>query len=102
MPMRVKLLCLLLVVMLMNLTVTFAQEVTPAAEATTASETADTAAPSDDTAAETTSPAEEAEVSDAEVRGLPLGVLLLGAVAVLSIGTIMLVRENPRPLDEEV
>lgn len=96
MLMRVKLLCLLLVVMLMNLTVTFAQEVTPAAEATTASETADTAV-------ETTPPAaEETEVSEAEVRGLPLGVLLLGAVAVLSIGTIVLVRENPRPLDEEV
>jgi outer membrane biosynthesis protein TonB len=41
------------------------------------------------------------EADGAEARGLPLGVLLIGAVAVLMIGTIVLIRENPRPLDDD-
>lgn len=51
-------------------------------------------------------PTETPEIADeagdaAEVRGVPLGVLLVGALAVLIIGTVVFLRENPRPLDED-
>lgn len=50
------------------------------------------------TSGSTTPPAAS---EDAQARGLPLGILLIGAVAVLLIGTIVIIQENPRPLDDE-
>jgi uncharacterized membrane protein len=123
---RVKPLLIILVVLLLNVTMALAQEETPPvteqAEQTAALTEANTSTPSpaeptEEAAAEATLETIEATAEpvagddaadtgegaavESEVRGLPLGVLLIGAVAVLLIGTIVLVRENPRPLEDE-
>jgi hypothetical protein len=42
-----------------------------------------------------------AEGEDTTIRGIPLFFLLFGAVMVLLIGTVVLIQENPRPMDDE-
>lgn len=69
--------------------------VEPTEEAT---EEASVAEPTEEATPEQTA---ETETEDTTARGLPLGVLLFGAVMVLLIGTVVLIRENPRPMDDE-
>lgn len=75
----------------------------PVIEPTEEATEATSVEPTEEATAEATeTPAEaEGEAQGAEVRGIPLGVLLFGALAVLIIGAVVFLRENPRPMDDE-
>jgi hypothetical protein len=121
---RVKLLPMILIALLLAANVALAQDETPEATPSVQAPVAETtpeltaeAAPEiieeatvepviiapveEATPAAGSTPDAAAEDAGAEARGLPLGVLLIGAVAVLLIGTVVLIRENPRPLEDE-